>query len=231
MERLLEPQLSEDRAEALAKAESDLDQRGGDLVPLFRELFGPEAPAGHALHLGCRSGAATIRFASVYPDCTVHGLDQSAAMLAQARAHLAAVPQLDGRVRFIAGTLPGVPLPRTRYAVLMADHLLHHLEDPQVFWNVVRRHGAAGAPVLVRDFRRPMTHAESVWLVQKYAAGAPEEVRRDLLDSLHAAFEVAELERQLHAARLGGFQMRPIGDMHVAIWGRLPPSSLIGAEA
>ncbi len=229
MERLLEPAPAQDQAEALVRAEADLAGETGELVRLFGELFGAEPPAGFALHLGCRSGESSLRFARACPGCAVHAVDRSAAMIEAARAALAVAPQLDGRVRFIEGALPGAPLPRTRYDLVLADGLLHRMEDPQVLWNVVRRHGVAGAPVLIRDLRRPVTHAEAIRLVQRHAAAPPESVRRALINSLHAAFESEEIRLQLLAARLSGFQVRPLGALHVVVWGRLAPGSLIGA--
>jgi hypothetical protein len=229
MERLLESVAAGDPAQALGRAESFISNSGDDLVRLFGELFGAEASAGFALHLGSRSGETTLRFARACPGCSVHGVEGATGLVELARAALATTPQVNGRVRFIEGTLPGVALPRTRYDILLADGLLHHMEDPHVLWNVVRRHGAAGAPVLCRDLRRPVTHAEAVRLVQEHAGGEPEIVQRDLLSSLHAAFEIEEIEHQLRAAHLQTLQVRPMGDMRVVIWGRLLAAAMIGA--
>jgi len=229
MERLRELALAEIRAEALARAEAGIANASGDLVRLYGELFGAEAPAGCALHLGARAGDTTLRFARACPGCSVHAVEPSRALVESARAKLGATPQVNGRVRFIEGPLPGVALPRTRYDLVLTDGLLHHMEDPQVIWNVIRRHSTAGAPVLVRDFRRPTTHAEAARFVRDYAAGTPPDLQRDLLGSLHAAFEIEEIERQLRSARLRDFHVRPVGAMQVVIWGRLPASAMLGA--
>jgi hypothetical protein len=50
-----------------------------------------------------------------------------------------------------------------------------------------------GAPVLVMDLMRPASPAAAEALVEQYAAGEPEVLRRDFYNSLLAAFEPGEV--------------------------------------
>ncbi len=52
-------------------------------------------------------------------------------MLAHGEARLAAMPNLQGRVQFVEGMLPGARLPLPRYDAIISNSLLHHLHEPQ----------------------------------------------------------------------------------------------------
>jgi hypothetical protein len=59
-------------------------------------------------------------------------------------------------------------------------------------------------------------------LVETYAAGEPEVLRKDFHASLLAAFEPEEVRDQLAACRLDGFTVETVSDRHMLIRGRLP---------
>ncbi len=126
-----------------------------------------------------------------------------------------------GRVELYQGYLPGARLPRERYPVIISNSLLHHLEDPAVLWESVRRYGAAGARVFVQDLMRPNSEAEAQALTRLYTAGEAPLLQRDFLHSLRAAYTVAEVEAQLGQAELSHFQVRPVSDRHWIAWGKL----------
>jgi hypothetical protein len=105
---------------------------------------------------------------------------------------------------------------------VISNSLLHHLHDPGVFWSAVREAGAPGAAVLVMDLFRPESEAAARALVDQYAAGEPEVLRRDFLASLCAAFEPGEIRQQLREAGLDALDVRTVSDRHLLVTGRLP---------
>ena len=56
-------------------------------------------------------------------------------------------------------------------------------------------------------------------VVDTYAAGEPEILRRDFFHSLCAAFEPREVEMQLEAAGLSGLAVAVISDRHLVVQG------------
>ena len=221
MQRIREPELMDDEAQARAYAEADFEEPNARFAALCAEFLG-ELPAGAAvLDLGCGPGDITLRIAAAQPAAEVHGLDGSAAMLAFAEAALAAAPGLAGRVRFIEGLVPDAPLPRARYDAVVSNSLLHHLHDPGGLWRMVRARARAGAPVLVMDLLRPASEQAAQALVAQYAAGEPEVLRRDFYNSLLAAFELGEVREQLAAAGLGHLVVEQASDRHLVVSGRL----------
>jgi SAM-dependent methyltransferase len=221
MERIIEPELMDDEAQARAYAEADFEEPNARFLSLYGESIGA-LPAGAAvLDLGCGPGDITLRIAATYPGIEVHGLDGSSAMLAFGRSALAANDALQDRVRFIEGLVPEASLPRPAYEAIVSNSLLHHLHDPAVLWRMIRARGTPGSAVLVMDLMRPASVAAAQALVDEYAAGEPEVLRRDFYNSLLAAFEPGEVRQQVEAAGLVHLRVEQVSDRHLVIRGRI----------
>lgn len=221
MERIPEPELMDDAAQARAYAEADFEAPHSMFVEVFRERFPGLAPSGHVLDLGCGPADITRRFAEAFPDCRIDGVDGAAAMLAHGERAIGE-RGLAGRVRLVHGRLPGAALPRERYDLVISNSLLHHLHAPEVLWEEVRRRARPGAPVFVMDLMRPDSPEAAEAMVEAYAAGEPEVLRRDFHHSLLAAFRPREVREQLAAAGLDGLQVEVISDRHLIVHGRAP---------
>lgn len=215
-----EPELMDEPGQARAYAEADFAAPHEGFVDAFAEVF-PQPVSGPVLDLGCGPGDVSLRFAARYPDCEVDGLDGAPAMLAAGDALKAGHPAAS-RVHLAEGCLPEARGPRAPYATIICNSLLHHLHDPAVLWDAIRRDGAPGARVFVMDLRRPASTQEAERLVAEHAADAPEVLRRDFEHSLHAAFTPEEVEAQLAGAGLADFRVRVTSDRHMVIHGRLP---------
>ncbi len=221
MERITEPELMDDEAQAAAYAEADFEEPNSHFVELFAQRVGA-LPAGAAvLDLGCGPADITLRIARAWPALDVHGLDGSAAMLAFGQQVLDSEPALATRVQLVQGLVPDAHLPRARYDAVVSNSLLHHLHDPSGLWRMIRDRAAPGGAVLVMDLMRPSSVDAARQLVDTYADGEPEVLRRDFFNSLLAAFEPEEVRQQLEAAGLGGLRVEPTSDRHLVVWGRV----------
>ncbi len=221
MQRIPEPELMDDEAQARAYAEADFEEPNARFAAMCAGFVGELSDGAAVLDLGCGPGDITLRIAAANPAVEVHGLDGSAAMLAFGEAALAANPGLRRRVRFIPGLVPDAELPRALYEAVVSNSLLHHLHDPAGLWRMIRARGAAGAPVLVMDLMRPDSEGSAQALVDQYAADEPEVLRRDFYNSLLAAFEPGEVRAQLAAAGLGHLVVEEASDRHLVVRGRL----------
>lgn len=219
MDRIPEPELMDDNAQARAYAEADFSEPHDHFVALFRETFPGLELAGTVLDLGCGPADVTIRFARAYPRCRIDGVDGAPAMLRFGRDAVRRAG-LDGRIRLIEGYLPDAVLPLDAYDAVISNSLLHHLADPRVLWESVKRWGRPGAPVFVMDLRRPDTSGQVERLIRQYAAGEPEVLRRDFENSLRAAYRPEEVREQLRAEDLAGLTIRVVSDRHLVITGR-----------
>src|SRR3569832_952689 len=74
MQRIPEPELMDDDAQARAYAEADFEDAHARFIALFRERFAVVDITGTVLDLGCGPADITVRFARAYPRCVVHGV-------------------------------------------------------------------------------------------------------------------------------------------------------------
>lgn len=220
MERVAEPELMDEAAQARAYAEADFSAPHDRFIELFREQLPSLKPQDCVLDLGCGPGDVTRRYARAFPACTLHGVDGAAAMLQLAEEQQLG-SDLQERIRYIHGYLPGATLPQARYATIISNSLLHHLADPMVLWHSVLRLGAPGAAIFVMDLMRPDSRTAAEAMVTQYAAGEPEVLRHDFFHSLLAAYTVDEVRAQLRAAGLD-LAVKAVSDRHLIVSGYLP---------
>lgn len=207
--------LGEEQAEAYAQA--DFEEPHRRVVELFDELF-PDPISGYVLDVGCGAADIAIRFARAHPNCTVHGVDGSEAMLkVGSRAIFRA--DLADRIQLFQAYLPSRNLPRRKYDAVISNSLLHHLRDPGVLWEQIRQYARVGAPVLIVDLMRPNSKAQARKLVKAHTEGEAPILRRDFYNSLLASYRPEEIRRQLEKAGLD-FKIREISDRHLAVYGR-----------
>jgi SAM-dependent methyltransferase len=220
MKRIVEPEVMSAEDQAQAYAQADFETAHSTYPKLFAEKFPRRPGRAFALDLGCGPCDVTIRFAKANPGYVFHAVDGSTAMLKYARATVAR-QKLSRRIKLIEGFIPGAPIPRPAYDVILSSSFLHHLHDPQVLWQTVRQFSRRGTVVFVPDLRRPASKAKARTLVNRYSDGEPPVLRRDFYNSLLAAFTPAEVRRQLREAGLGGLRVGVVSDRHLLVFGRV----------
>ena len=221
MQRIPEPELMDEFEQARAYACADFSEPNERFIAHVADEL-PGLSEGAALDLGCGPGDIVLRLATRYPKLTVDGLDGSRAMLSFGEARLREIPELQDRVRFVEGILPGAALPRERYDLIVSNSLLHHLHEPRVLWEAIKAVGAPGAPVLVMDLCRPESDRAANEIVETYSGEEPELLKRDFFNSLRAAFEPDEVREQLQSCGLESIEVRTVSDRHLLAAGRLP---------
>lgn len=216
MDRILEPELMDDRAQAEAYAGMDFSAENQGFVERFREYF-PDFSQGHVLDLGCGPGDIPVRFAKAFPGCRVIGIDASRPMI-----------DLAERVITEAGLTDRVSARCERFQDLaggnqadavISNSLLHHLPTPLQFWHKLRSFVKPGSPVLVMDLLRPESPEVAQAIVDRYAAGAPDILRRDFYNSLLAAFTEDEVTAQLARMNLTRLLIDIPDDRHWVVGG------------
>lgn len=219
MERIPEPELMDSEEQALAYARADFSEPHNRFVALFRETFPDKAMEGRVLDLGCGPADVSIRFALAFPRCLIDGIDAGPNMLALGRESIRR-QGLEERIRLVEGHLPEDRPPEDRYEAIISNSLLHHLADPQVLWDAVRRHAAPGAPVFIMDLARPSSTAALDDLVTRYVEDEPEILRKDFRNSLLASYRPEEVRAQIDEAGLGQLAVTRLGDRHLVIAGQ-----------
>jgi len=216
MPRVLESELMDDPKQAEAYAGADFAEENQGFVERFKEYF-PEFSQGLVLDLGCGPADIPIRFVSLYPACQVIGIDASAPMI---RLGEQAVQQagLSSRITLRCERFDDVAGANIADAAI-SNSLLHHLPNPLLFWHKLRQLVKPGAPVLVMDLLRPESPEAAQAIVDQYAAGEPDMLRRDFYNSLLAAFTEDELGSQLARMNLTRLLIDIPDDRHWVVGG------------
>ncbi len=220
MERILEPELMTDEAQALAYATADFVQVNQGFVDRFRTCF-PRAVAGTMVDLGCGPGDIPVRFARALPDFTITAVDGSESMIALARQAVRTAG-VEDRVRPRCARLPMLPLPLQSFDAVVSNSLAHHMPDPYLFWNEIVRLGKPGAAVLIMDLLRPESPERAHEIVEQYSANEAPVLKEDFFNSLCAAFTLREIRYQIRSRGLGGLACELASDRHWIVWGHLP---------
>jgi 2-polyprenyl-3-methyl-5-hydroxy-6-metoxy-1,4-benzoquinol methylase len=216
MDRILEPELMDDPAQAEAYAAADFSAENQGFVDRFREYF-PEFSQGQVFDLGCGPGDIPVRFARAFPGCRVFGIDASRPMVDLAERTIAQAGMADRvtvrceRFQELAGA--------NQADAVLSNSLLHHLANPLQFWSKLRSFVKPGSPVLVMDLLRPESPEAARALVDRYAAGAPDILRRDFYNSLLAAFTEDEVTTQLARMNLTRLLLDVPDDRHWVVGG------------
>lgn len=218
MERVLEPELMENAAQALAYARADFAGVNQGFVDRFRATF-PDLASGSALDLGCGPADIPIRLCRALPRVRITAVDGSEAMLAHARRAVTEADLVD-RIQLLRARLPGLPLPPRSFDAIISNSLLHHLPDPHVFWQDVQRLGRPGAAVFVMDLFRPDSPERAREIVESAAAAEDPLLKQDFFNSLLAAFTPEEVRAQLRPS-LTHLDCLIISERHWLVCGRL----------
>lgn len=218
MERVPEPELMNNPAQARAYAQADFSEPHSMFIDKFKTVFPDGVIDGYVLDLGCGTADITVRFAEAYPNCRLDGADGAEPMLRFGQAAVVS-HGLSDRIRLIHGHLPGAKLPRRHYDVLICNSLLHHVNEGRVLWEAVRMYTRQGGAVFVMDLLRPETSEAATRLVAEYAGGEPDILRRDFYNSLCAAYRPDEVREQLTAASLSHLTVEIISDRHLIAYG------------
>jgi SAM-dependent methyltransferase len=222
MKRRPEPELMDGTEQARAYAEADFSEPNELFLRLLSEQAPGELAGSRALDLGCGPADIVIRLLRRYPQLQCDALDGSQAMLDLARQAIDTLPGVAPRVRLLCDKLPSGRIEAGAYDLILSNSLLHHLHEPQVLWRSIRAAARPGALVLVMDLMRPASAGWAAALVETYAADAPDVLKQDFRNSLHAAFEPAEVTEQLRVAGLAEqLSVNVVSDRHLAVWGTM----------
>ncbi len=217
MERIVEPEVMDDEEQAVAYALADFSSSNQTFVDGL--LDEPSFKLKNVLDIGCGPADVPIRLARAKPSIRITAVDASGAMVRLAREAICAAG-LDREIQVIEGRIPGLRLPDADFDAILSKDLLHHLADPMVFWEEVKRLGRRGMAVYVMDLFRPKTEEDARSIVESVSGGEPEIVKRDFYHSLLAAFTPAEVEDQLRRAGLA-LAVDIISHRHLRIKGLL----------
>ena len=216
MKRIPEPQLMLEPEQVSAYAEADFEEPHSNFINLLKEYCPKVNEARLVLDLGCGPGDVTFKFANAFPEATIDAVDGSKEMLEFAQNILRDMPELHGRINYIHSMIHDYKSTR-EYDLIYSNSLLHHLPDPMVLWNEIKKLAIPKTNIFIMDLIRPDTLEEAQKLKDLYVRNEPEILQRDFYNSLLAAFEIEEVKEQLREASLNHIEVEQISDRHLIV--------------
>jgi ubiquinone/menaquinone biosynthesis C-methylase UbiE len=217
VKRIPEQELMDDEQQSIAYAQADFSRSNQFYVDSLVRDF------PHHLHavvdIGCGPADVVIRLAKAAPRAAITAIDGSAPMIALGRT-AARAAGVDDRLTLLHTRIPGPPPESQSFDAVLSKDLLHHLPDPRVLWNEVKRLGRPGAAVYVMDLVRPDTEEAARAMVKEGAGSEHPILQQDFYNSLLAAFTPDEVRAQLAEAGLR-LTVALAGDRHLLVKGTL----------
>ncbi|QKK03084.1 MAG: class I SAM-dependent methyltransferase [Pseudomonadota bacterium] len=217
MQRIPEPELMDDPAQAAAYAGADFSIPNALFVETALSHLG--SGSGRLIDLGCGPGDICLRLARALPGWQIVGLDAGPNMIALA-SQAAEQAGLADRIELIQARLPdhGQNHP---FDAVVSNSLLHHLPDPMVLWHALCDLATARAYVQVMDLHRPASPAAARAMVEASSGDEPRILREDFYNSLCAAWTAEEIHAQLDRAGLADLQLSRPTERHWMVSGYL----------
>ena len=217
MQRTLEPEVmdKEENVSAYVKANfSSVNQKFvEDLIKKYPDIR-------IVLDLGCGPADIPIRLAQALPKVHITAIDASKKMIESAKVAVTKA-RLNNHITLIQACLPGLPFKQKTFDAIISNSILHHLPDPNVLWEEVKKLGQGGSAVFVMDLLRPDSPKIAKDIVQQYAENEHSVLKEDFYNSLLAAFTLNEIKEQLIKANLPNLNVEIISDRHWLVSGVL----------
>ena len=218
IERTPEPDLMNDITQAEAYAATDFSEPHDAFARMFSERF-PDFESGAVLDLGCGTADVIVRFARMYPYTSITGIDGAGAMLSIAKKEIKQ-ERLSERIKLHKCILPDNELSLTKFDAVISNSLLHHLKDPIVMWDTIKKCAKENAPVFAMDLMRPESEVRAGELLEMHASDAPEILQKDFYNSLLASYTLDEVKEQLKDSGLSNLTVEAVSDRHLIVWER-----------
>jgi demethylmenaquinone methyltransferase / 2-methoxy-6-polyprenyl-1,4-benzoquinol methylase len=194
--------------------------------PRWRRFLVSRIPAGaHVLDVATGTGAVAKELLA--RGCTVVGLDQSPAMLAEARR------ALDGRAELVEASAERLPFPDASFDALTFTYLLRYVDEPGSTLRELARVVRPGGTVASLEFGVPRGLARPAWelwtrvglpLAGRALSSGWHEVGRFLNGSIRTFHARYPLPAQVELWRAAGLEDVHVRRMSlgggVVMWGR-----------
>lgn len=121
--------------------------RDASLTASWRHFSDDEIAGKDVLDFGCGAGQLSFFLASKAIAKSITGVDIDKGALARAEATLKDHPELAGNLKFVEGSVEGLPVPDSSIDLITAFDCLEHVMDPEAIlanWMRVLRPGGRG---------------------------------------------------------------------------------------
>jgi len=216
LDRVLEPEVMDDRAEAIEYNDMDHAMVNRNFVT---DLFAAGPLGLDCLDLGTGTALIPIELCQRDDNVRVMAADASTAMLDLARYQLE-INSLISRIQLHYGDAKSLVFEASFFDTVMSNSLVHHLPSHETFLVEALRVLRPNGLLFIRDLCRPNSVPALEELVSVYAANESESSRQMLRQSLYAALSLKEIRELAANAGLSSDRVFMTSDRHWTLQAR-----------
>jgi ubiquinone/menaquinone biosynthesis C-methylase UbiE len=218
LDRVLEPELMDDPAEAESYNEmdhSDVNRR------FVEELLACGELGDDILDLGTGTSLIPIELCQQHPTCRVMASDAATSMLDLARYNIAG-SSMELRIQLHHGDSKQLRFEDAMFDGVISNSLIHHIPDPRTVLAEIVRVCKPGGRIFVRDLYRPDSMDKVELLVQSYTAQETPYNQQLFRQSLCAALTLEEIRQMVRKLGFGPETVQMTSDRHWT-WSAIVP--------
>jgi len=190
MERILEPEVMDTEAEAIAYDSIDLTEVN-TVFAQHTVSLGP--PAACVLDAGTGTARIPILIAQLRPAWQIVAIDLAQSMLAIAEKNILAA-QVSHQIRLEFVDAKCLPYADHSFDGIISNSLLHHLPNPRPFFQEIRRILKPQGFLYLQDLLRPDNPEKLAQQVAEVTPNWDSDQIQLFQDSLQAAFTLTEIK-------------------------------------
>lgn len=212
IERILEPEVMDDPAEAIAYDAMDFSEVNQDFANLVVSTY--PASTARVLDLGTGTARIPIFVSEQRPEWEIIATDLAPSMLAVGQKNVDTAGFHD-QIKLQLADSKNLGFGDRTFDVIMSNSLIHHLPDPLPCFQEIRRLLKPGGAIILRDLFRP----DSAATIDEIIAGVDDadfdaHQLKLFRDSLFAAFTVEEIQAIAATAGLETAQVTQSSERH-----------------
>jgi ubiquinone/menaquinone biosynthesis C-methylase UbiE len=210
MERITEPEVMDSPQEAIEYDAMDFTEVNTTFAERAIEL-GPQS--GLILDGGTGTARIPILMCQRRPQWQIIGIDLAHSMLevGQKNVELSGLQQ---QIKLELVDAKHLPYPDGHFDMVVSNSLIHHLPEPLPFLLELKRVLKPKGAILLRDLIRPASQESLDAMVESVAADCNGHQKKLFSDSLHAAFNLDEINELVQQASLEGVKVYQSSDRH-----------------
>ena len=211
MQRILEPEVMDSWEEAIEYDAMDFTEVNMAFASAATAL-GPKEQ-GLILDAGTGTGRIPVLISQMCPQWQIVAVDLAENMLKIAGQH---IQQADLQAQICLQLVDAKNLPDADgvFDMVISNSLVHHLPEPLLFFQELKRVTKPNSGILIRDLIRPVDAVTMNALVDSIGNEYDFHQQKLFRDSLHAALTIDEVNQLISAVGLAGVKIYQSSDLH-----------------
>ncbi|NES69275.1 MAG: class I SAM-dependent methyltransferase, partial [Okeania sp. SIO2D1] len=168
---------------------------------------------GLVLDVGTGTARIPILICQQQPEWQIIGIDLSKNMLTIGERNIEKA-QLQSQIKLELVDAKKLPYSEHSFEMVISNSIVHHLSEPLLFFQEVKRVLQPQGGIFIRDLLRPETPELKEELVDKYARDCNQHQQKLFRDSLQAALTIVEVEKIVKDAGIKEVKIYQSSDRH-----------------